>query len=199
MTRSFARTAWISALILVSITVAGCSPSGDIAVKKPDVQSENLLRDLVADEELNDAAVIIAALEELPLKERPAKLVASVLPRELVLQPGSDDERRVAMGGKFYLSLAPFVNHTHPCTFHSLTSCRGEMSGEKIALRVTDLRSGETILQEERTTQDNGFTGLWLPRDAQFRIAVDSPRGSGSVEATTGDGDPTCITTLRLS
>ncbi|GMA34464.1 CueP family metal-binding protein [Demequina litorisediminis] len=69
----------------------------------------------------------------------------------------------------FYVSLAPYVDTTHECYFHSLTTCTGEMQGEDIDVTVTDVETGEVLVDEAMTTFDNGFVGLWLPRDAEAR------------------------------
>ena len=45
----------------------------------------------------------------------------------------------------FFVSIAPFVNKTHPCTNHSLTSCQGEMIEEEFDVYIEDMKGNVTI------------------------------------------------------
>lgn len=143
---------------------------------------------------------IIDTLDAMPVAERPNDLIASVLPTSLQLQPGSPDEVSIPLSGEnFYLSIAPFLTETHPCTFHSLTTCLGELQNTPVELTVTDAASGEVVLSKHTSTADNGFVGVWLPRDGEFSVRIDSAQGSAEQIVGTGDEDPTCLTTLQLA
>lgn len=158
---------------------------------------EQILADLGLDE--SDPKAMIEALEALPVDDRPSDLIASVLPTALQLQPGQPDETTLAIDGdEFYLSIAPFVSTTHPCTFHSLTTCLGELQRTEVDLTVTDVRTGEVVVSERTSTADNGFVGVWLPKNREFTVRIDSARGSAEQLVTTGGEDPTCLTTLQL-
>ena len=41
---------------------------------------------------------------------------------------------------EFFVSIAPYVNQTHPCTDHSLTSCQGEMIEKEFDVYIEDTR-----------------------------------------------------------
>lgn len=70
---------------------------------------------------------IVDRLDAVPPAERDQDLIVSVAPAEVIVDAGGLGETAVALGeDEFYLSIAPFVEVTHPCTFHSLTTCRGE-------------------------------------------------------------------------
>lgn len=43
-------------------------------------------------------------------------------------------------GEKPYVSIAPYVDTTHDCFYHSLTSCRGELGNEEVDVKITGLR-----------------------------------------------------------
>lgn len=153
--------------------------------------------------ESSDPRALVDALDALPLASRPApeRLTVSVLPSELLVKPGDislplDDEG-------FYLSIAPYATETHPCTFHSLTTCVGELRNAPIELRITDAQTGETVHEAATATADNGFVGVWLPRDRELLVSVtgegaDGARWTGEQTVRTGEGDPTCLTTLQL-
>lgn len=147
-----------------------------------------------------DARGVIEHLDTMPVAERPTTLVASVQPTELVLTdnaggsiatlPMPDDE--------FYLSVAPYRDQTHDCLFHSLTTCLGELGGETVDITVTD-DAGQSILEETRTVYDNGFVGLWLPRDLTGTLTIEHDGATSEVPISTGDDDLTCLTTAHLT
>lgn len=143
-------------------------------------------------------AEIIDHLDRLALSERPADLIASVRPDELLLTAGDEEVSLPAADDAFYVSVAPYVDQTHECFYHSLTTCQGELQGEDVDVTiVTD--DGDVLVDEQTTTYDNGFVGFWLPRDVEGTIEVTHEDHSGAVEFGTGKDDPTCITTLQLS
>lgn len=140
---------------------------------------------------------IVDHLEAVPLAERRVDVMASVRPRELVV---SDTEREVAVPlpeDLFYVSLAPFRSVTHECFYHSLTTCRGELAGETLEVRITTT-AGEVLLEGEVRTADNGFVGFWLPRGARGAIELGHEGRSATYEFTTDDDAPTCVTTVQL-
>lgn len=152
----------------------------------------------------NDPRGIIDALDAMPLSERPTDLMVSVLPDALRVQPDQPDELVLPLeSGDFYVSIAPYRETTHPCTFHSLTTCVGEMRSADIALRITDPATGEVLVDRATRTADNGFIGVWLPVKRQLEVEITSGSGAdaavGRATIATGPGDPTCITTLQLS
>ena len=118
---------------------------------------------------------------------------------ELLLSGPDQEEHAVPLPeARFYLSVAPYVDGTHDCFFHSLTTCRGEMSEEEIDVRI-ETADGEVLVDETRRTFDNGFVGFWLPRDVEATITLARGDERGSATVTTGDEDLTCLTTVRLA
>lgn len=145
-----------------------------------------------------DPVEMIDHLDRVPLAERSTDLIASVMPEQLVL---STAEEQVALDlpeDSFYLSIAPFINYTHECQYHSLTTCVGEMSDEDVHVTVTD-ESGEVLVDEQRTTFDNGFVGVWVPADTSGTIEVSYQDMTGTTDFASDDQAATCITDLQLS
>jgi hypothetical protein len=144
---------------------------------------------------------IVDRLDRTPVEDRQPDLLASVRPGELLLSDsGSDQPTAVDLPeGEFYLSIAPYVEQTHDCFFHSLTTCRGELAGEPVHVSITDRGTGEVLVDETTETFDNGFVGYWLPVgiDATVQVAHDGRVGTQHI--ATGPEDPTCLTTLRLT
>lgn len=149
-----------------------------------------------------DATEVIEDLDTMPVSERPTDLMASVEPRGLVLTDTTAEEQPTILPlpeDRFYLSVAPYENRTHQCYFHSLTTCLGEMSSEEVHVTVTDDATGDTLIDEPRTTYDNGFIGLWLPRDINATLTINYDDKSASAPIATGDQDLTCLTTMKLT
>ena len=152
-----------------------------------------------------DARRMIEALDAMSVVDRPANLLASVHPAELVLtvptwtDGSTTTTRSLPMpDDEFYLSVAPYRVQTHDCTFHSLTTCLGEMPGQDVEVTVTDGDTGQVILDETRTTYDNGFVGLWLPRDLDGTLTIRQGDAEATSPISTGEEDLTCLTTMRL-
>ncbi len=180
-------------LAVLTLLVAGCTAPAE---------DEDTARDagLLAAYGLEglDAREVIDTLEAMPVDERPKDLVASVRPDVRLL---SDDASEVTLpmpDDAFYVSVAPYVAQTHDCTFHSLTTCQGEMRNTAVRVRVEDRAAGTTLVDETLTTHDNGFVGLWLPRDVDATLSVEADGRTTSAPLSTTADDLTCVTTLRL-
>ena len=81
---------------------------------------------------------VVDHLDRLGGADRPADLMASVRVDELQLS-GAEQELALDLPeDRFYLSVAPYVNQTHDCYFHSLTTCQGELAGEDVEVTIVD-------------------------------------------------------------
>ena len=198
------RILWIAACA-AALALSGCATApvdgqgqnAEQSTEQPAASIEQTLAGLGLS--ASEPEALVEGLEALPVADRPEGFTVSVLPTEVRLQPGATDETSLPLSGdEFYLSLAPYQTQTHPCEFHVPTSCVGEMQAADVQLRVTDVATGEVVLEQSTQTEDNGFVGLWLPRDGEFRIEVTAGGVSGEQVVRTGDQDPTCITTLQL-
>lgn len=181
--------------------LAGCS-STEPSTTADDTPDATPTSGLLAEHGLagKDATEIIDELDRLAVAERPTDLMASVRVDELLVSEASSGEE-VALElpeDRFYLSLAPYVDSTHECFYHSLTTCKGELAGEDVQVTVTT-DDGEVLVEQTSTTFDNGFLGVWLPRDVEGTVEVVHDGRRGAVPFGTGDDDPTCLTTLQLA
>ncbi len=185
------------------LTLAGCStatPGADrVTPAAPTITTDDA--GLLADYGLAgmDAAEIIDRLDRVPVAQRSTDLTAAVRADHLLL---ADAERKLTVPireDRFYLSLAPFIEQTHDCHYHSLTTCRGELANDELGIRIVDDATGEVLVEEQVTTYDNGFVGFWLPRDVNGTIeATHEGRTGRSAFSTEKDG-ATCLTDLRLT
>lgn len=108
--------------------------------------------------------------------------------KELVYDLPEDD---------FFVSIAPYVNETHPCTNHSLTGCQGEMVEEDFDVYIQD-NEGNVVLDENLKSQSNGFFDLWLPRGKTYHITIAHDGKKVESSFSTFQSDGTCITTMQL-
>ncbi len=192
-----------AALLLV---LSGCATDPDQgAATTPGATAESSAPDklaqVMADHDLDDmpAVELIDHLDRLGGSDRPTELMASVRPGELVLTADDEESTLSIPEDRFYLSLAPYIESTHECFHHSLTTCQGELAAQDVVVEVLDDTNDTVLVDDTLTTFDNGFVGLWLPRNIEGTIRVSYDGKSGEVDFTTYDDAPTCLTTLRMA
>lgn len=140
---------------------------------------------------------LVDHLDALALDERP-DFMASVRYDELIIIGEDGEEHPLPIeDDSFYLSFAPYVDSSHDCFFHSLTTCVGEMQDEEIDVLITD-DDGTVLVDESMTTFANGFAGVWLPRDIEGEITVTHAEGTVTAPLSTHEDAPTCVTTMQL-
>lgn len=193
LTRTVATTA-VALSLALSVTACADGPGSEGADATSAVDAA------LADLDLDDAegTEIVDALDRLPLAERPSDLIASVRPTSLELSVGEETASVPLPEDLFYVSVAPYAETTHDCFHHSLTTCLGELGAEEVEVRVVD-EDGAVVLEEERTTFDNGFVGFWLPAGTTGSLTITHGERSGTIPLATGPDDPTCLTTLQLT
>jgi prolipoprotein diacylglyceryltransferase len=124
----------------------------------------------------------------------PSILKASINGKKLILK---DDEKSYEFNlptNKFYLSFAPYVEQTHPCANHNLITCRGELPDEVFMVTITDY-TGNKLVNEEIKTGENGFIGLWLPKNITGTIEVRYAGKTAKADFSTFETNNTCLTT----
>lgn len=147
-----------------------------------------------------DGRQLVDELEATAVQDRSTDFIASVrADHVLVIDMETEEEAKVDLPDDlFYLSIAPYQYQTHPCGFHSLTTCTAEFANTDFDVTVVD-DAGEVILEETITTQDNGFFGLWLPAEIEGTITIEHENGSVTGDFSTHDDAKTCETDLRLT
>lgn len=182
----------IIAVLAAAALLTGCSapaPAGAPAASAPIELAE---LDTLSPTEVVDV------LEAVPVAERPTAFTVSVRPDKLVVTTKGGETERALPDDAFYLSFAPYLDTTHECFFHSLTTCHGELGGERIDVTIT-APSGDVLVDDTLTAADNGFVGVWLPRGIRATLTTTYEGKSATAEIGTGPDDPTCLTTLQLS
>lgn len=124
---------------------------------------------------------------------------ASITSTELIVTNEQNKQTRYDISKEdFFVSIAPFINETHPCEIHSLTGCQGELVNKDFDLYIED-ENGDVILDESMNSSDNGFIDLWLPRDQTFKVKISHEGKEVDSEISTFDNSWTCITTMQLT
>jgi hypothetical protein len=199
---------------ITTLLLAGCGGAGETTATAPTTSPTATPRAQDVDGATNTAASsilrdyglqnlgaveVIDRLDRLAGEDRPSELMASVRPGELQLAAGDDTAALPIPADRFYLSVAPYVDHTHDCFHHSLTTCQGELTGKDVTVKIVDTATGEVLVDQTRTTFANGFVGFWLPRDITGTIEVGYDGLTARAEISTGADAPTCLTTLHLA
>ncbi|ASK62245.1 hypothetical protein CFK37_08765 [Virgibacillus phasianinus] len=124
---------------------------------------------------------------------------ASITPQELTVVDANENEKVYKLTGeKFFVSIAPYVNQTHPCTYHSLTGCQGEMAVKEFKVHIKD-SNGNTVVNKKMKSQENGFIDLWVPRNENYSIIITHNGKRVESQFSTFNDDPTCLTNMQLS
>lgn len=196
-------------LAAVTLGLAGCASSDDpstgTATSAVESHSEENVQitpaDILAPYSLEDRNVddVVDALDQMPVNERPEDLIASVRIDQLELSTNEGSAAMDMPEDKSYVSFAPYVDSTHPCTFHSLTTCQGEMRNAPMHIKITESGSNRVLVDDRVKTFDNGFYGVWLPRDLEGKIEVTHEGKTGSADFSTKANGATCVTDLKLS
>src|SRR5699024_2531301 len=123
---------------------------------------------------------------------------ASITSTELIITDSDEKERVHKLPEEeFFVSIAPFINETHPCTNHSLTGCQGELVNQDFDFYIEDM-DGNVVIYETINSEANGFVDLWLPRDQTYRVNISHEDKQVTSEISTFEQDGTCITTMQL-
>lgn len=123
---------------------------------------------------------------------------ASITSKQLIVTENDEKSSTYDLpDNEFFLSIAPFVDETHPCATHSLTGCQGEMVEKEFYVNIKD-KDGTVIVDETLKSQSNGFIDLWLPRDTTYNITVEHDGKKAESEISTFETDDTCLTTMQL-
>lgn len=177
-------------LLIIAIVIG---VSSFVLNTKP-VSADSILKRLELSE--LDVPRIVMALDE--RLDEPADIGARITGEALLLYQGEDEFQVPLPKDLFFVSIAPYINDVHPCQVHNLISCRGELYGETMQITIT-LDDGTVLYSEERTTQANGFIGLWIPSGIDAVLTVEMPNRIVSHPISSYANSDTCITTpLKL-
>ncbi|MBP3041308.1 CueP family metal-binding protein [Bacillaceae bacterium Marseille-Q3522] len=146
----------------------------------------------------NDAQSIKELVQDYSASNREDQS-ASITPQQLIVT-GSDNKETTydLPEDEFFVSIAPYMEATHPCAVHSLTGCRGELANKEFSVYIED-KNGNVVLDKTLQSQSNGFIDLWLPRDNTYQVTITQDGKTAQSEISTFENDNTCITTMQLA
>lgn len=146
--------------------------------------------------ETSDIKEIVTNLDQ--RIDEPSNIGARITGDKLYLYDNDKEYSLNLPEDSFFVSIAPYINEVHPCTIHNLVTCRGEVFNQTMKIRIVD-ENNQIILEEEKTTQDNGFIGLWLPKNMNATLSVEYDGLFVEYPISTYSESYTCITTpLKL-
>lgn len=204
-----AARACTTALALVALAglVSGCSATPEnpatATAAASTAATTTTEQDLLAEYDLTDLTgrELVDTLDALAVSDRPDGLSASVRADYVLLADSHDHTAEVPLDGdEVYVSIAPYQNQTHDCYYHNATGCRSELANTEVDVTITNTAGDQVLYQDTVQTFDNGFAGLWLPRDIDGTVTVTyGDQTATSPISTSGQDVQTCITTLQLS
>ena len=168
--------------LLASIFLVGCNSENAQEESSATINKIDNIKGVVQDYSTRNITAKSASIssEQLIVTENDGKEVIFELPED-----------------EFFVSIAPFINQTHPCEIHSLTSCQGELVNEQFDVYIEDA-NGNVVLDDTLQTQVNGFIDLWLPRNQTYNITIEQEGKKAVSEFSTFENDGTCLTTMQL-
>ena len=95
------------------------------------------------------------------------------------------------------VSIAPYINKTHSCATHYISSCDAELKSTNVKV-VAITAGGKTVINKTMKTAPTGFLDLWLPRNQAINITVSAKGKSATGKIFTNRDSKTCETTFKL-
>ncbi|MEN6468801.1 MAG: CueP family metal-binding protein [Smithella sp.] len=95
------------------------------------------------------------------------------------------------------VSIAPYINKTHVCATHYISSCDAELKSTNVKI-VAVTAGGKTLINKTMKTAPTGLLDIWLPRNQAISIAVSAKGKSATGKIFTNRDSKTCETTLKL-
>ncbi len=108
---------------------------------------------------------------------------------QIISIPLPDDEMIV--------SIAPYINKTHTCATHYMSSCDAELKSTKIKVKAV-AAGGQILINKTMKTAPTGFLDLWLPRNQDIDLTLSAKGKSAAGKLFTYRNSKTCDTTLKL-
>jgi hypothetical protein len=127
-----------------------------------------------------------------------APVQSFVTPKAIEFKFEADRKASVTLPkDQMVVAIAPYINRTHPCKTHFMSSCQGEMIKQAVKVNVQSA-NGKTVFVGTVNTLENGFLELWLPRELNLVIHLEALGKKVSGQISTFASSDTCVTTLRL-
>src|SRR5699024_7676240 len=107
---------------------------------------------------------------------------ASITSEELIVTDSNDKETTYDLTeDEFFVSIAPFVETTHPCTHHSVTGCQGELVEKEFDVDIQD-GDRNVVVDETMTPFEKGFIDFWVARHKTYNVKSQYDGRTGEAE-----------------
>lgn len=170
--------------LLASVLLVACNGESSTEESSPKINEAKDVKQLVQDYSVGNIGKGIES--------------ASITSTQLIITDSDNKESVYHLPEEeFFVSIAPFINETHPCMQHSFTSCQGELVDKDFDFYIEDME-GNVLLDKTMNSGSNGFIDLWLPRDKTYQVKISHDGKQVESEISTFENDGTCITTMQL-
>ncbi|MCQ1056619.1 CueP family metal-binding protein [Photobacterium sp. ZSDE20] len=139
-----------------------------------------------------------AALKQSHQWHRTGEATVRIMPDAIYAEFADGSKATVPIEEEFLLSIAPFENVTHGCTFHVPTGCQGEMVNKAMTVEITDTQTNEVVQSGMVKTQKDGFIDFWMPKNGNYQFTFTYQGKTATEVLSTKGNSRTCITTMQL-
>ena len=125
---------------------------------------------------------------------------ASITSEQLIVTDSSGSETTYPLPqDEFFVSIAPYIENTHPCAIHSLTGCQGELTEKQFNVYIEDTgrkcRSKPNInISKLMDLLIYGYHEI-----NTYKATIEYEGKAAEAEFSTFADDDTCITTIQLN
>ncbi|WP_019908947.1 CueP family metal-binding protein [Paenibacillus sp. HW567] len=123
---------------------------------------------------------------------------ASISSTQLIVENAGSSLTYRLPKDEFFVSIAPYLEKSHPCATHNLVGCQGELAEQEFSVTVQDSEGNAVMDKKIMKSQPNGFIDLWLPRDQTYRVTIEQNGKIAKSEVSTYQENDTCVTTMQL-
>lgn len=138
------------------------------------------------------------ALKQSHQWHRTGEATVRIMPDAIHAEFADGTKATVPVEEEFLLSIAPFENVTHGCTFHVPTGCQGEMVNKAMMVEITDTQTNEVVQSGMVKTQKDGFIDFWMPKNGNYQFTFTYQDKTATEVLSTEGNSRTCITTMQL-
>lgn len=138
------------------------------------------------------------ALKQSHQWHRTGEATVRIMPDAIHAEFADGTKATVPVEEEFLLSIAPFENVTHGCTFHVPTGCQGEMVNKAMMVEITDTQTNEVVQSGMVKTQKDGFIDFWMPKNGNYQFTFTYQDKTATEVLSTEGNSRTCVTTMQL-
>src|SRR5690625_1726459 len=125
-------------MLLLSVLLVACSND----------RAENSVTEEGSTEDIKE---LVQAYSVGDIEDESASITSTAL---IVTDSEENEEIYPLPQDEFFVSIAPYIDETHPCTNHSLTGCQGELVEKEFDIFIEDTE-GNVVIEDTIKTEEN--------------------------------------------